>query len=56
LKGHVEPDHENLKVELIAKEGKSVVLIILTFCRVSQVQKANGAERSLNHFLLYVFV
>lgn len=54
LKCRVEPDHENLKVELIAKEGKSVVLIILMFLRVSQVKKANGMERNLSRFLLYV--
>lgn len=45
---------ENLQVELIAKEGKSVVLIIFMFLRVNQVQKANGMERNVNHFLLYV--
>lgn len=41
LLGSVESDHENLKVELIAKEGRTVVLIF-TFLTVSQVQKANG--------------
>lgn len=46
----IEPDHENLRVELIAEEGKSVVVIILMFLRLSQVQKANGVKRNLNHF------